>query len=177
MRSPRLVEDIATMRIVFVIILLILLCGGGRQQNVLAQFTSCQSEEAIEDGGALCDESGFEVLADLQAQLLLSCPLSLFPLGMDGCCRSLLQYDWWLVQSCLCSGKTGLAGLIVSQKNIVESCGCVATDRPSSIPSKSSPTVERNVAVVSISSSGTASDAVAILPGSPNESQREIELV
>lgn len=173
MRSPRLVEEIATMRIELVIVLLILLCGGGRQQNVLAQCTSCESDEAIEDGGALCDESGFEVLADLQAQLLLSCPLSLFPLGMDGCCRSLLEYDWWLVQSCLCSGKTGLAGLIVSPKNIVESCGCVAIDRSSSIPPQNIPTVERNVAVVSSSSSsssGTASAGAAFLPASPNES-------
>lgn len=152
------------------LLLLILFYGGRGRRGAFAQCTSCQSDEALEDAGALCDESGFEVLADIQAQLLLSCPLSLFPLGMDGCCRSLLQYDWWLVQSCLCSGKTGLAGLIVSPKNIIESCGCVAIDRASALPPNDNPTGEQGVAAESNSIEGQASAGSSFIPLSLNSS-------
>ena len=156
------------MRILSVFILfLVLLCGEKHRLGALAQCTSCQSDEALEDAGALCEESGFELLADLQAQLLLSCPLSLFPLGMDGCCRSLLQYDWWFVQSCLCSGKTGLAGLIVSPKNIIESCGCVAIDRASLVPPNDIPTTEQGVVAVASSIEGSASAGAVFMPQSP----------
>lgn len=130
--------------------LLVLVAQSGQWHSTArAQCASCLSDEALEDGGALCEQAGFEVLADLQAQLLLSCPLSLFPLGMDSCCRALLEYDWWLVQSCLCSGKTGLAGLIVSPKNIIESCGCVAIDRASSAPPTDVPRAENSMSVSS----------------------------
>lgn len=150
------------LRLVY-ILLLALFVGGGYRQTVSAQCTSCQSDEALEDAGTLCTESGFEALADLQAQLLLSCPLSLFPLGMDGCCGSLLQYDWWFVQSCLCSGKTGLAGLIVSPKNIIESCGCVAIDRSTSRPPSDSatPAATTTTGIVATSNGSDAGTALA----------------
>jgi hypothetical protein len=99
----------------------------------LTQCSSCDTSPN-NDGGALCESKGLQNLANVQADLLLSCPLSLFPMGMDSCCGALLKYDWAVIESCLCSGKTGLAGLIVSSTNIVEACGCRVNDRSINAP-------------------------------------------
>lgn len=112
--------------------------GGVEDEHVslgrhLTQCSSCDTSPN-NDGGALCESKGLQNLANIQADLLLSCPLSLFPMGMDSCCGALLKYDWAVIESCLCSGKTGLAGLIVSSTNIVEACGCRANDRTVNAP-------------------------------------------
>lgn len=99
------------------------------QRRSLSQCSSCEAS----DGGQLCNALPRVDLAALQADLLFWCPLSVFPLGMDACCQALVKYDWATVESCVCSGRTGLAGFIVSPNNIIESCGCTASRSNDSI--------------------------------------------
>jgi hypothetical protein len=63
-------------------------------------------------------------LGQLQASLLLNCQAALWPFSGDGCCRALDEFGWKDAVDCLCGGQTGLSGLVISAKSIVETCGC-----------------------------------------------------
>lgn len=63
-------------------------------------------------------------LGQLQATLLLYCQAALWPFSGDGCCRALDEFGWEDAVNCLCGGQTGLSGLVISSKSIVETCGC-----------------------------------------------------
>ena len=63
-------------------------------------------------------------LGQLQASLLLNCQAALWPFSGDGCCRALDEFGWKDAVDCLCGGQTGLSGLVISPKSIVETCGC-----------------------------------------------------
>ena len=63
-------------------------------------------------------------LGQLQATLLLNCQAALWPFSGDGCCAALDEFGWEDAVNCLCGGQTGLSGLVISAKSIVETCGC-----------------------------------------------------
>ena len=68
------------------------------------------------------------MLGQLQTTLLLNCQAALWPFSGDGCCAALDEFGWEDAVNCLCGGQTGLSGLVISAKSIVETCGCQADD-------------------------------------------------
>jgi len=65
--------------------------------------------------------------ATLQSTLLLNCAAALWQFGGDNCCQAMTTsgaFSWEEAKTCLCGGQTGLSGLVISAKTIVESCGC-----------------------------------------------------
>jgi hypothetical protein len=97
----------------------------GRFAGVSAACASCGD---VKEAAAECSKLGLGEVAALQSILLLNCPLALFPFGGDSCCSALKSFGWKNAENCLCGGQTGLSGLVISAKNIVESCGCTIED-------------------------------------------------
>ena len=100
-------------------LLLVLLTGANAEcsscDNVSAAAKECSANVSLSKQAAL------------QSTLLLNCAAALWQFGGDRCCEAMTTsgaFSWEEAKTCLCGGQTGLSGLVISAKTIVESCGC-----------------------------------------------------
>ena len=95
--------------------------------SVSAQLDKCTTCGDVKRAQAECEKLGLQTLGQLQTTLLLNCQAALWPFVSDRCCTAMTKgtsFTWDGAVSCLCGGQTGLSGLVISPKTIVESCGC-----------------------------------------------------
>lgn len=100
-------------------LLLVLLTGANAEcsscDNVSAAAKECSANVSLSKQAAL------------QSTLLLNCAAALWQFGGDRCCEAMTTsgaFSWEEAKTCLCGGQTGLSGLVISARTIVESCGC-----------------------------------------------------